>query len=181
MIPVNFTNPAPVASADSPVRSLNAPSRTELASLVGLSFVLFIFVVALVRNYFAAVDNFGDSSAYMTLASAIRRWDFRGIVIKQFWGLPYAMALLSKLTGLSDRTALLVCSLVPSLLAALLARRLWDGWIAGYFAILNFDWMQRSCLGGSEPLFVCLLFAAFVCVRRQQWPLAALLASVVRQ
>jgi len=154
------------------------PSRTELASLVALSFVLFILIIALVRNYFAAVDNFGDSLSYMSVASAIRRWDFHGIVIKQFWGLPYAMAALSKLTGLSDRTALLVSSLVPSLLAVLLARRLWNGWIAGYFAILNFDWLQRSCLGGSEPLFVCLLLAAFVCVRRQRWLLAALLASL---
>lgn len=168
---------APLASADSLAGPSTEPSQGELALLVGFSFILFIFIVALVRNYFAAVDNFGDSMSYMTLASAIRRWDFHGIVIKQFWGLPYAMAALSKVTGVSDRTALLVCSLVPSLVAAILARRLWDGWVAGYFAILNFDWIQRSCLGGSEPLFVCLLLAAFVSARRQQWLLAALLAS----
>lgn len=154
------------------------PSRTETAALIGLSFVLFISVVSLARNYSAAVDNFGDSSAYMRLASAIRRWDFHGVAVKQFWGLPYAMAALSKLTGVSDRTALLVFSFFPSLLAGLLARRLWDGWIAGYFVILNFDWMQRSCLGGSEPLFVCLLLAAFVSVRRERWLLASLLASL---
>src|SRR5580692_10591389 len=77
----------------------------------------------LIQNYFAAVDNFGDSSAYMTLASAIRHWDFHGIVIKQFWGLPYAMAGVTKLTGISDRSALLLFSLVPSLVAAVLAKR----------------------------------------------------------
>lgn len=153
------------------------PSPVELASLVTLSFVLFISVIAVARNYGSAVDNFGDSQAYMNLASAIRRWDFHDIVIKQFWGLPYAMAALSKLTGLSDRTALLVLSLVTSLLAVLLTRHLWNGWIAGYFAVLNFDWLQRSCLGGSEPLFVCLLLAAFASVRRQRWLLASLLAS----
>jgi hypothetical protein len=156
---------------------LSGPSQTEIASLVALSFVLFISIVALARNYAAAVDNFGDSAAYMSLASAIRRWDFHGVAIKQFWGLPYAMAALSMLTGLSDRTALLLFSLVPSLLSGLLAWRLWDGWIAGYFAILNFDWMQRSCLGGSEALFVCLLLGAFVAVRQRRWLLASLLAS----
>jgi Gpi18-like mannosyltransferase len=88
------------------------------------------------------------------------------------------MAALSKLTGLSDRTSLLLLSFVPSLLAVLLARKLWGGWIAGYFAVLNFDWLQRSCLGGSEPLFVCLLLAAFLSVRRQRWLLASLLASL---
>jgi hypothetical protein len=37
--------------------------------------------------------------------------------------------------------------------------------------------MQRSCMGGSEPLFVCLLFGAFLSVRRQRWLLASVLAS----
>jgi len=150
----------------------------ELALLVFLSFILFTVCVALAKNYAAAVDAFGDSSAYMSLAAAIRHWDFHDVVVKQFWGLPYAMAALSKVTGLSDRAALLLMSFGPSLLAALLARRLWDGWIASYFAILNFDWLQRSCLGGSEPLFVCLLLASFACVRRKRWLLATLLASL---
>src|SRR6266516_5193662 len=112
---------------------LSGPSRTELATLVALSLLVFVSTVTFVRGYAATVDNFGDSSAYMSLASAIRRWDFHGIVIKQFWGLPYAMAALSKVTGLSDRTSLLAFSLVPSLFAVLLARHLWNGWIAGYF------------------------------------------------
>jgi len=150
----------------------------ELCCLVALNFAIFIAVIALARNYLAAVDNFGDSSAYMALASAIRRWDFHGIVIKQFWGLPYAMAASSTVTGLSDRTSLLVFSLVPSLLAVFFARRLWNGWIAGYFAVLNFDWLQRSCLGGSEPLFVCLLLASFASVRRERWLFASLFASL---
>ncbi len=120
----------PSESADSsptpPSSGPNGPSQSEAAFLVVLSFALFISVVALVRNYASTIDNFGDSSAYMSLASAIRRWDFHGIVIKQFWGLPYAMAALSRLTGLSDRTALEVFSLVPSLFSVLLARRLWE-------------------------------------------------------
>jgi hypothetical protein len=170
-----FQSPDSLAKQSS--SGLDAPSQAEVTSLIALSFVLFISIVALARNYAAAVDNFGDSAAYMSVASGIRRWDFHGVAIKQFWGLPYAMAALSKLTGLSDRRALLLLSLVPSLLAGLLAWRLWGGWIAGYFVILNFDWMQRSCLGGSEALFVCLIFGAFVAVRQRRWLLASLLAS----
>ena len=154
------------------------PTTTEIFCLALLALSVFALVIFLFKNYFTTVDNFGDSSAYMTLASAIRHWDFHGIVIKQFWGLPYAMAGVSTLTGLSDRTALLLFSVIPALLATVLAKGLWDGWIAGYFALLNFDWMQRSCLGGSEPLFVCLLFASFVAVRQRRWLLASLLASL---
>jgi hypothetical protein len=58
-----------------------------------------------------------------------------------------------------------------------IAYRLWGGWVAGFFAILNVDWIQRSFLGGSEPLFVALLFASFLTVRKERWWLAALLAS----
>ena len=173
---------SPAQSADSPLKAglhaISGPTVSELALLVGLTFLVLIGTVAVARGYSSTVDNFGDSSAYMSVASAIRRWDFQALVIKQFWGLPYAMAALSKLTGLSDRTTLLVFSLLPSLITVLLARRLWDGWVAGYFAVLNFDWLQRSCLGGSEPLFVCLLLAAFLAVRQQRWLLAALLASL---
>jgi hypothetical protein len=67
--------------------------------------------------------------------------------------------------------------LLSSVVGTVLAFRLWGGWIAGFFAVLNFEWMQRSCLGGSEPLFVVLLFASFLAVRRERWILAALLAS----
>jgi hypothetical protein len=42
----------------------------------------------------------------------------------------------------------------------------------------EFDWMQRSYLGGSEPLFVALLFGSFTAVRKERWLLAALLASL---
>ncbi len=154
------------------------PGERDLLVLTTVIFILFIGVILLFRNYSATVDDFGDSSAYMNVARAIRLWDFRGIVIKQFWGLPYLMALLSFTTHLSDRSALLLVSAGSSMVSVVLASRLWGGWVAGFFAILNFDWMQRSLLGGSEPLSVALLFGSFLAVRRERWPLAALLAAL---
>ena len=180
MVPAELFHDAksarPMSSAADP--NVRAPSSRETLALVVVSFVVFVCFISATQNYFGLVDGFGDSAGYMKLASSIRRWDFHGIVVKQFWGLPYAMAGLSALTRLSDRTALLLCCFIPSLLTTLLARTLWDGWIAAYFAILNFDWLQRSCLGGSEPLFVCLLFGAFLAARRGRWLLASLLASL---
>jgi hypothetical protein len=93
------------------------------------------------------------------------------------------MAALSGLTGVSDRTALLLISFPSSFLGVALAYRLGGGWVAGFFAVLSFDWMQRSYLGRSEPLFVALLFGSFVGARKERWLLAALrasLATVVR-
>lgn len=166
------------SSAGAPSKWKVAPSLREILLLCLATCLIFVAFIALFRNCTAAVDDFGDSSAYMTLASAIRRWNFGGLVVKQFWGLPYAMAALSTVTRISDRTALLTISVVASLVAVALTWKLWDGWIAGFFAVLNFDWLQRSYLGGSEPLFVALLFGSFLAVRKERWLLGALLASL---
>lgn len=88
------------------------------------------------------------------------------------------MAALSTVARISDRTSLLVISMIASCVSVVLAWRLWGGWIAGFFATLNFDWLQRSYLGGSEPLFVALLFGSFLLVRKDRWLIAALLASL---
>jgi hypothetical protein len=140
-------SPPPDVLVFSGSRSGSEPSQREVLLLNALTCVLFVLFVSMFRNYFAAVDNFGDSSAYMTLASAIRHWGFRGIVVKQFWGLPYAMAALSGLTGASGRTALLLISFISSFSALALAYRLWGGWVAGFFAVL-------SLIGCSAPIWV---------------------------
>jgi hypothetical protein len=159
-------------------RSPSGPSQGEVIMLAGLACVIFVGVISLLTNYFVLVDGFADSSAYMSVGSAIRRWDFHGLSILQFWGLPYLMALTSILTRASDRTSLLLISFVSYFVSIWLAHRLWGGWVAGFFAVINFDWMQRAFLGGAEPLFVALLLASFLMVRRQRWLPAALLASL---
>jgi len=169
-LPQKGTTPA------SPWRS--EPSLGETLRISLASTAVFVVFISLLTPYLTLVTSFGDSSAYMNIAAAIRSWDFQGVVIKHFWGLPYLMAALSKLTGASDRAALLAISAASSLIAVILAYRLWGGWIATAFGIINFDWCQRSYLGGSEPLFVALLFGSFLAIRRERWVLAALLASL---
>jgi hypothetical protein len=153
------------------------PSQYEVVGLVLFSFIVFTAVVLMLRNYFALVDHFGDNPGYMAVASAIRRWNFTGLAVKQFWGYPYLMAVISITTGVSDRSALLLVSCMASFLGVALAYRLWGGWVAGLFAVLSFEWMQRAFLGGAEPLFVALLFGSFLAARKGHWLLASLLAS----
>jgi hypothetical protein len=153
------------------------PGPVALLGLVLLTAVIFVLFICLFQNYFAKVVDFGDSESYIRIASGIRHWNFDGLVPEQFWGLPYAMAAVSTTTTISDLAALLLVCLVSSFASVILAARLWGGWVAAFFAVLNFDWMQRSYLGGSEPLFVALIFASFLAVRRDHWPLAALLAA----
>jgi hypothetical protein len=155
-----------------------SPSLREVILLALLSSLLFAATILSVRNYSVVVDDFGDSSAYVLAASAIHHWDFGGFRVKQFWGYPYAMALFSLLSGAPERYSLLVVSFVSSFASIWVAYRLWGGWVAAFFAVLNFDWMQRSFLGGAEPLATALIFGAFLAFRRNRYLLAALLASL---
>jgi multisubunit Na+/H+ antiporter MnhC subunit len=156
----------------------SAPEIFELMLLGVVAGAFFVAVISSQKPYRAAVSSFGDSLAYQSVASAIRHWNFEGLQIKQFWGYPYAMAAVAKVTAVSDQTALLLVSWVSSFLSIALAYRLWGGWIAGFFAFLNFDWMQRSFLGGSEPLAVALLFGALWNVRQKRYTVAAFLAAL---
>jgi hypothetical protein len=140
--------------------------------------LLFLAVVLPMANPLSLVDGTGDNGAYIRIASAIHHWRFDGITPKLFWGLPYAMAALAALTGVSEQTALLLISVASSFIALLLVYRLWGAWTAGFFAILNFDWISRSVLGGAEPLFVALLFTSFLLMRKERWVPAAALASL---
>jgi hypothetical protein len=177
------TAPAPTAdlahSSSSVTRKWSAePSGFEVLLVALASSVIFVTVVSLLGKYFFLVQNSADNATYIATASAIRHWNFGGLVVRQFWGLPYIMSLVSLLTGVSDHAALLLVSSLASLVSVALAYRLWGGWVASFFAILNFDWIQRSFLGGAEPLFVAFLLAAFWAVRRDNWLLASFLASL---
>lgn len=159
------------------------PFTRQLLLLWLLTVIVFVIGVAHFQNYLWKVDHSGDNGAYMSAAAAIRRWAPASVEVKQFWGLSYAMAAVTRLTGVSERTALLSISFGCSLASVLLARQLWGGWIAGYFAVLDLEWLQRSYLGGSESLFITLLFGAFWAVRRKRilWGAGlAALASTVR-
>ena len=154
------------------------PSGGEVLLVVLTSSVIFVMVVSLLGKYSFLVQHSADNASYIATASAIRRWNFGGLAVRHFWGLPYIMSVVSLLTGVSDPAALLFVSALASLVSVALVYRLWGGWVASFFAILNFDWIQRSFLGGAEPLFVAFLLAAFWAVRRGNWLLAAFLASL---
>ncbi len=88
------------------------------------------------------------------------------------------MAAVSSVTRLSNLHALLAISVLASLVAVGMIYKLWGGWVALAFVILSREWLERSLLGGAEPLFLALLFSGFLAARREKWGLAALLASL---
>jgi hypothetical protein len=149
-----------------------------------ISYIVFLIVLRLVAGSFALVGGpTGDNPSYLEAATAIRHWQFSGVVVKQFWGLPYAIAGLSFVTGMTGRAALVVVCILASLVSVALCHRLWGGWIAIFFGLLSLDWFQRSLLGGAEPLFMAMILSSFLTLRGGKWAWSAVfgaLATVVR-
>jgi hypothetical protein len=155
-----------------------APHLREVVLLWIASGICFVSTVVIFRHYWQLVHEFGDSAAYIEIADAIRFWNFSGIHVKHFWGLPYATAGLSFLIRIPNTQLLIAVSALSALCAVIFAYRLWGGWVAALTLTLNLDWWQRSFLGGSEPLFVALLFASFLAIRKERWYWASFLAAL---
>ena len=148
------------------------PTLKEAILIWALVAVIFVATASTLRPYLPLVRGYGDSGSYMQIAHAIRTWDFSGLQVKHFWGLPYAMALLSKVTGLPEEASILAVCAASSLVTLVFAYRLWGGWIAVLISILNFYWVQLSFLGGSEPFFLALLLGSLLAIRKERWYLA---------
>jgi hypothetical protein len=154
------------------------PTLKEIAILVGVCYSLYVTTIVLLDNYWAQVKGWQDNPTYVDAATAIGHWNIAGIHTWQFWGLPYAMVAFAFVTRTPFLTALLALSVIASIVVLVMTQRLWGGWVAVCLAVFSRDWMERSLLGGAEPLFLALVFGSFLAVRRERWLLASLLASL---
>jgi hypothetical protein len=122
--------------------------------------------------------SYGDNAAYLSVATAIRYWDFHGLDIQHFMGYPYAIAVVSLVLHIPLISSLWLVAVAASVVSTLLVARLFGTWVGAYFGFTNFAWLQLSFLGGSEPLAVALGMGAFWSYRRGHTLFAALLASL---
>jgi len=154
------------------------PSLWEVLSMLVMMFVLHLLAVCRVSNFWDAADWL-DNASYIEIARTIRQGHpAGGWFPHHFWGFPYAIAAVSKLLGIRELTAIVVISMLGSLAVCVLVHRLYGGWVAAVFIFINYQWIEISVEGGSEPLFICLLCASFLAARSNRWELAALLAAL---
>jgi len=150
--------------------------------LIGAS--LLAIAAAGPRAYLDRVQEFPDMASYAEAATAMRHWHLSGIPARQFWGYADVGAVLSLvLPGVPMLVVLVIISAISGCVAVALAHRLWGGWIAVYLTAVGWQWVQREAFGGSEPLFMALIFAALLSARQDHTRRAALfaaLATVVR-
>ena len=163
----------------------SAPQPTAMAVLrfAAAAYLCFVLVLGTFRSYPEMVRHSRDNESYIEIASGLRHWDRSQMNARHFWGLPYVIAGLELATGLPGAAALALICLVSSGVTLWLATKLWGGWIAAWLAVINWDWIMRSVVGGAEPLFMALLCASFLAERKQRSAVAvvaAALATTVR-
>jgi hypothetical protein len=147
--------------------------------MLAMMFTLHLLTVCKAGSFWEVAAGWFDNPYYLEIVTIIRNWHAPNADIAQhFWGFPYAIAAVSKLFGLRGLMALVMISMLGSLVVCILVHRLYGGWVAAAFIFVNYEWIMLSVDGGSEPLFMCLLYASFLAVRSGRWNLATLLASV---
>jgi len=154
------------------------PSERELLVLVGISLVVMWATILLFHRSKDLVFQYGDNAAYRDVAKAILHWDFHGLALQHFMGYPYLIAAMSLLFRVPPGFALWLIAVVSSAISLWLTARMLGNATAGYFAFMNFSWLQASYLGGSEPLALALGLGSLLAFRRDRTATAALLGSL---
>jgi len=175
-----MTSRAPVVDSllHSPTALRTEPSRRELLFLFLTSGAIFIATCSVLHGWRSLTTAYGDNDAYVAVADAICHWNFHNVGIQHFMGYPYFIATFSMLFSVSPSTALWIIAWVASLVSVALVEQSFGTWVAAYFALTNFSWIQLSFLGGSEPLALALGLGAFWMFRRNHWIWSSILASL---
>lgn len=150
-----------------PGSSPTAPSSLEI--LLALAGVLGVrlFLLAHANDYWTIVRLWYDNPDYLRIVTALeqRTWSCDPNCPTHAWGLPYAILAMARAFRLSNVAALAAVSIAPCFPALWLIRRLYGGWVAAAMLAASYTWIMMATNGGSEPLFLCLLFAGFACAR----------------
>ena len=154
------------------------PSACELLLLILTSALVFIATCSIFHGWRSLLFNYGDNEAYLMVANAISHWDFHNIDVQHFMGYSYFVAFLQRLLHIPAPAALLLVAFSASLLATFFTARFFGTWVAAYFALTNFAWIQISFLGGSETIALALALAAFWAFRSDYLICASVLASL---
>ena len=166
-----------IAAASEP----KEPSLAEVLLMFAVVFGVHLLMVCRATNFWEVIDSWGDNSDYLRISTAIQHWHFSGAERTwHFWGFSYAIAGISRLLSIPQPKVLVLVSLLAALAVSVLVHRLYGGWVAAAFLFfINYQWILTSVEGGSESLFTCLLFAAFLASRASRWKLAIVLASQI--
>jgi branched-subunit amino acid transport protein AzlD len=149
---------------------------SDVVLVVFAAFLIPFYELIRAGNYWGRVNDWLDNPNYVEIAEIIQSGGFLGEK-HHFWGLPLVIAGAQVAFGISGFAALIAISIACSVAASFLMYRLYGAVATVAFLILCPEWVRLSVMGGSEPLFLCLLLASWLAFRSDRVLMAVLLAS----
>ena len=150
-------------------------TRLDVVAVVFVSLLIPFLELAETGNYWGRLKDWLDNGSYVEIANVIRSG---GIPRHHnFWGLPHLMAAIQAAFDVSGFAAIVLISLPCSVATSFLIDRLYGASVTIAFLILCPTWVRLSVMGGSEPLFLCLLLSSWLAFRSNLALLAVALAS----
>lgn len=148
---------------------------SDVVAVVFATLLIPFFELLKAGDYWGRVIDWFDNPSYVQIAKIIRSGGFPDG--HHFWGLPSIIAATQVAFGISGFAALVGISVACSVAASFLMYRLYGAVATVAFLILCPEWVRFSVMGGSEPLFLCLLLGSWLALRSDRVSLAVLLAS----
>jgi hypothetical protein len=135
-------------------------SQRELFLLVAVSLAVTWITALLLHRSFRLAVEYGDNTAYLEVANAIRHWEFQHVYIQHFMGYPYFIAAVSLLLHIPTAVALWLVAVVSSFVSVWLVAELFGTIPAAHFALTV----------TVRPLMICILIGiGLVLLYRKQF------------
>jgi hypothetical protein len=158
------------------IKATGEITRFDVAAVFFVSLLIPILELAETGKYWVRLEDWLDNESYVEIANVIRI--IGGVPHHyQFWGLPNIIAAIQAAFEVSGFVVIMVVSVVCSAAASFLIDRLYGASVAIMFLIVCPVWVRLSVMGGTEPLFLCLLSGCWLAFRSNWALLAAVLAS----
>lgn len=157
------------------------PSAWAAPLMLASAVAVHLAILTIAYGYWDTLIEWVDNQSFVRIAAAIHRGTWvcgADDCTWHLWGLPFVMAGVAAVFRVSDLAALVGISIGASLLTAVLLHRLYGGWVASATVAVCLMWTELSARGGSEPLFMGLLYGAFAASRADRVRLGSALAAL---
>jgi hypothetical protein len=160
----------------------SVPINRDLVFLVTvgvLAYSVCFFIVSTQRGFWDLVRQSGDNPVYLHIAQAIDTWSPQTIgKVKGFWGTGYGIFAVHLFSRADYETSLLLLSTFCGAISVFFTYRLYGRAVAAWYIFINAALMQRTLVGGSEPLFAALFLGSLLSIRTGRHGLGVVFASL---
>lgn len=150
----------------------------DVLGVVVVAYAWFVLLTVTTGDYRSRVIHCGDNPSYAGESAMLRGAQPSDAgKVQHFLGYSMLVAPVASIAGGRDFAALPIVSAICSVVAVALVATLWGPLVAALFATVNFDWLERSLLGGADPVLAMFVFGSLLAARRERWTLSSLLAA----